>query len=98
MSKKKGKFDLTQLVKDGFIKDGETLCFVSDPKQTCVVSKQPNGEFKVKTADGVTTVHAFAQKCLGQEPPEHATRWVRTTGGKTLYEIWHQDDEYSHAA
>jgi hypothetical protein len=98
MSKKKGKFDLTQLVKDGHIKDGETLCFVSDPKQACTVMKQPNGEFKVKTEDGVTTVHAFAQKCLGQEPPEHAARWVKAASGKTLYEIWRQDDDYSYAA
>lgn len=98
MAKKKGKFDLTQLVKDGFIKEGETLCFVSDPKQTCVVTKLPNGEFKVKTADGVITVHAFAQKCLGQEPPEHAARWVKSASGKTLYEIWHANDDYSHAA
>ena len=98
MAKKKGKFDLTQLVKDGFIKEGETLCFVSDPKQTCVVIKQPNGEFKVKDGDAVTTVHAFAQKCLGQEPPEHAARWVKSATGKTLYEIWHAGDDYSYAA
>lgn len=98
MAKKKGKFDLTQLVKDGFVKEGETLCFVSDPKQTCTVTKLPNGEFKVKTEDGVITVHAFAQKCLGQEPPEHAARWVKSASGKTLYEIWHANDDYSHAA
>lgn len=98
MAKKKGKFDLTQLVKDGFIKEGETLSFVSDPKKTAVVHKMPNGEFKVKVEDAVITVHAFAQQCLGQEPPEHAARWVKSASGKTLYEIWHANDDYSYAA
>lgn len=92
MSKKKNKFDLTQLVKDDLIKDGETLFFVSDPKKTAKVEKQPNGEFKLRTAEGVTTVHAFAIKCLGTEPPEHAARWLRTANNKTLYELWHEND------
>ena len=47
MSKKKNKFDLTGLVHDGFLKDGQTLFFVSDPKKTCKIAKQPNHEFKV---------------------------------------------------
>ncbi|MBS1958583.1 MAG: hypothetical protein JST80_03845 [Bdellovibrionales bacterium] len=99
MAKKKGKFDLTQLVKDGFIKEGETLSFVSDPSKTCIVFKMPNNEFKVKTVDGATTtIHAFAQSCLGQEPPEHAARWVKGQNGKTLYEIWHANDDYTSAA
>ena len=92
MSKKKNKFDLTALVKDGILQDGETLFFVSNPKLTAKIQKQPNGEFKLLTADGTTTVHAFAIKCLGTEPPEHATRWLRNSKNKTLYELWHQDD------
>jgi hypothetical protein len=93
MSKKKGKFDLTRLVHDGFLKDGEVLSFVSDPKITCTVQKQPNNEFKVKTVDGTTTLHAFAQKCLGQEPPNHATFWFANATGETVYMIWQRSEE-----
>ena len=80
MSKKKGKFDLGRLVHDGIVNDGQKLFFVSDPAKFCKVQKQPNGEFKVVTHEGVTTtVHAFAQQCLGAEPPDHATRWYLNT-------------------
>jgi hypothetical protein len=98
VSKKKNKFDLTQLVHDGYVKDGETLFFVSDPTKTCKVTKQPNGEYKVAVGAETLTVHAFAQKCLGQEPPNHASAWFRNAGGKTLYDFWHQNDDYSYAA
>lgn len=106
MSKKKNKFDLTSLVHQGVLKEGQTLFYVSDPTKTCKITKQPNGEFKVavkvsptgERANETITVHAFAQQCLGQEPPEHAARWLRTENGKTLYEIWHADDDYAHAA
>lgn len=98
MSKKKNKFDLTHLVHDGLVKEGETLCFVSDPSKTCQVKKLPNGEYKVvNQEEKVVTVHAFAQACLGVEPPDHASKWVRTTSGKTLYELWHAND-YVEAA
>lgn len=96
MSKKK-KFDLTHLVHQGVVKDGQTLFFVSDPKKTCVVTKQPNGEYKVTVGKDTTTIHAFAQTCLGTEPPDHATKWIRTEQNKTLYELWHADDELAAA-
>ncbi len=92
VSKKKNKFDLTHLVHNGDLKDGETLYFVSNPKMTCKVTKMPNHEFKVTYEGETITIHAFAQKCLGQEPPEHASRWLRNGNGKTLYELWHADD------
>lgn len=104
MSKKKNKFDLTHLVHAGYLKDGETLAFVSDPAKTCRVAKQPNGEFKVTVGAAATaetlTVHAIAQRWLGTEPPDHATKWIRTTSsGKTLFELWHAEDEdWSQAA
>lgn len=88
MSKKKNKFDLTHLVHDGVVKDGETLFFISDPKMTCVVRKQPNHEFKLEYKKETLTVHAVAVKFLGQEPPDHACRWLRNQNGKTLYELW----------
>jgi hypothetical protein len=99
MSKKKNKFDLTHLVHDGSLKDGQTIYFVSDPAKTAKVTKQPNNEYKLVEAGGkdVTTVHQFAQKCLGQEPPDHAAKWLRVESGKTLYDLWHADD-YAEAA
>src|SRR4051812_8791804 len=98
MSKKKKKFDLTHLVHDGSLKDGQMLFFVSDPNKNCKIVKQPNGEYKVLTGTVTTTVHAFAEKCLGTEPPDHASKWLRTENGKTLYELWHADEEYAEAA
>ena len=98
MSKKKGKFDLTHLVHDGQVKDGEKFYFVSDPTKAFTVQKQPTGEFKIFTPEGVTTVHAFAQKCLGTEPPDHASRWFRNEKGTTLYQMWQADQEEQYAA
>jgi hypothetical protein len=88
MSKKKNKFDLSNLVHDGAVKEGDTLYFVSDPKMCCVVKKMPNHEFKVAFKTEILTVHQAAVKFLGQEPPDHACRWLRTNNGKTLYELW----------
>lgn len=85
---KKHKFDLSNLVRDGAVKDGDTLFFVSDPKNTCVVKKMPNHEYKVEYKKEIMTIHAVAVKFLGQEPPDHACRWLRTNNGKTLYELW----------
>ncbi|MBC7385183.1 MAG: hypothetical protein H7301_03345 [Cryobacterium sp.] len=98
MSKKKGKFDLTHLVTSGVVKDGQNLYFVSNPKQSCTIAKQPNGEYKVTSAGETMTVHAFATKCLGMDPPDHATKWLRDEKGSTLYDFWHMDDDYSYAA
>jgi hypothetical protein len=92
VSKKKNKFDLGHLVHDGQVKDGQTLFYVSDPSKTCKVTKQPNGEYKVTVGTETLTVHSFAVKCLGQEPPDHASKWVRTEAGKTLFDMWHTED------
>lgn len=94
MSHKKHKFNLTNLVKDGVVKDGESLFFVSDPKMSCVVKKMPDHEYKVEHNGEILTVHAACAKFLGTEPPDHACRWLRNDNGKTLYELWHiHDDE-----
>lgn len=97
MSKKKNKFDLTALVHEGFVKAGETLRFVSDDQQQGVVTKMFNGEYKVTVGKEIMTVHAFAQKCLGTEPPDHASKWFKTTQDKTLYDLWQNslEDENS---
>lgn len=94
---KKHKFDLTWLVHHGYLKDGQELFFVSDPSKSCKVAKQPNGEFKVIVGKETMTVHAFSQKCLGMDPPDHASKWFRTAEGNTLYELWHAED-YVEAA
>jgi hypothetical protein len=98
VSKKRNKFDLTHLVHAEALKDGQTLYFVSDPSKNCKVTKQPNGEYKVIAGKETLTIHSFAQKCLGTEPPDHATKWLRTEGGKTLYDLWHADIESDLAA
>ena len=97
MSKKNRKFDLTHLVHEGFLKEGQTLLYVTDPTKTCKVMKQPNGEFKVKTGIEIMTIHQFAEKCLGEQPPDHATKWLKTESGQTLHELWHIKD-YEDAA
>lgn len=96
MSKKKNKFDLKSLVHEGVLKEGQDIFFVSDPAKTARIVRHPSGEFKLagpgaKEAE-LTTVHAFAQKCLGTEPPDHASKWLRTEGGKTLFDLWHAHD------
>ncbi len=90
---KRNKFDLTALVHHHLVKEGDKLCFVSDPNQFGVVTKQPNGEYKLMVAKETMTVHAAAQKFLAQDPPDHASRWLRTEAGRTLYELWQQDLE-----
>lgn len=98
MSKKKNKFDLTHLVKDGYVKEGETLFFVSDPKMACVVKKMPDHEYKLQCKTETLTVHAVAVKFLGTEPPDHACRWLRNANGKTLYELWQNSLDEQMAA
>jgi hypothetical protein len=95
---KKHKFDLTHLVHNGSLANGQRLYYVSDPNKTCMVSKQPNGEYKVTADKETLTIHSFVQKCLEQEPPDHAAKWIRTEGGKTLYELWHAEEDLSEAA
>lgn len=96
---KKGKFNLTNLVQKGYLNDGQTLCFVSDPSKTCQIMKQPGGEYKVGTTEGeITTIHGFATDCLKTDPPGHASKWLRTEGGTTLYDVWQQANEELNAA
>jgi hypothetical protein len=89
---KKGKFDLSDLVHAGVLKEGEELFFVSDPSQIASITKLPNGDFKVSYSGEPMSVHAAAQKCLGTEPPNHASQWFRTAAGKTLFQLW-KDEE-----
>jgi hypothetical protein len=98
MSKKKNKFDLTHLIHSGLLTSNQTLFYVSDPSKTCIVKRQPNGEYKILAEKEITTVHAFVQKCLKQDPPDHASKWLRTESGQTLYDLWHADEMMEEAA
>ena len=51
-----------------------------------------NGEWRLNIAGEPMGIHAAAQKYLGTEPPNHASQWWRTGGGKTLFQIW-QDQQ-----
>jgi hypothetical protein len=48
----------------------------------------PDHEYKVECKGEALTVHAVSQKFLGMDPPDHASRWLRNSNGKTLYELW----------
>ena len=95
---RKNKFDLTHLVHTGFVKDGETVFFVSDATKSGIVTKQPNGDYKRKVGTETITVHAAAQKFLGQEPPDHGAKWLRNKSNKTLYELWQAESDELAAA
>jgi hypothetical protein len=90
---KKNKFNLAHLVHCGYIKEGDTLSFVSNPLKTCVVTQTPNHEFKVKVGNKEETLFNFVQTLLGQEPPDHASKWVMTVERKTLYDLWQKSLE-----
>jgi hypothetical protein len=85
---KKQKFDLAQLVQAGIVSDGETVYFVSDPAKAGAITRQSNGDYKLRCDGDALSIHAAAQRFLGQEPPNHASQWLRTQNGKTLYELW----------
>lgn len=95
---KKNKFDLTHLVKDGLIKEGEKIYYVSDSKMFGVIKKHPGGEYKVEYNKEFYTVHTFAQKCLQMDPPDHATKWFKTEKGQTLWDLWQVDNDIRLAA
>ena len=44
-----------------------------------------------------TEFAAISGYLLGQEPPDHASKWVRDAKGTTLYDYWHAED-YAEAA
>jgi hypothetical protein len=90
MSHNKKKFDLAHLVSKGLLTEGESIFFVSDPAKSAVIRRQPNHEYKIEDNGTVTTVHAFVQRVLGQEPPDHASKWLRTAGNKILFDLWKQ--------
>jgi hypothetical protein len=85
---KKHKFNLADLVLSGFIKTGDTLFFVSNPKINCVVFKTENDEYKVKVGLKEESIYSFVQTCLGQDPPDYSCKWVKTTQNITLYDLW----------
>ena len=98
MSKKGTKFDLAALVKSGAVKEGDTLCFVSDATKTCKIEKCGPHEYKVRFGKDMHTIHTVAQAWLAQDPPVHASKCVRTAGGKCLYDLWQDSLQGKQAA
>jgi hypothetical protein len=91
---KKNKFNLTDLVHKGLLTEGQLVLFVSDNSKTAKVHKCLNHEYKLVDVDGEEmSAHHFSQKCLGQEPPDHGSKWIRTEAGPTLYDLWQQEVE-----
>ncbi len=88
MSKKKHKFDLAAMVHLGLLQEGQWLYFVSDPAQKAQLVKQAHHEFKLQVNKECVTLHAFVQNALGTEPPDHATKWVRTEQGQIVFDLW----------
>ena len=88
MMSRKNKFDLTKLANIGLVKDGDPLLFVSDPSKKCFVHRSHHGEFKVLVNGSETTIHGFVGSCLGQEPPIHASKWLKLESGRLLYDLW----------
>jgi hypothetical protein len=84
------KFDLATLVKQNLVKEGETLFFVSDPNKNGKIEKIGSHEFKVRFGKDLFTIHTLAQTLLGQDPPVHASKWLRNSAGTTLYDIWQE--------
>jgi hypothetical protein len=95
---KKHKFDLSHIVHSNLLKEGEKVYFISDPKYYCPIVKHPGGEYKVDFNKEMMTLHMAAQKCLGMDPPDHASKWFKNEAGKTLFELWQLDNEIRDAA
>jgi hypothetical protein len=90
---KKNKFNLTNLVHQGLVKEGEKLVFVSDNSKIATIYKTVHHEYKLLVDKAELTVFQFVQACLGQEAPDHASKWLKTENGATLYELWQKNDE-----
>ncbi len=93
---KKNKFDLKALVNKGYVKNGDVLVLISDETKSCVIVHHPGGEYKVqKPSDlkSMMTVSQFVQECLGMEPTDHYSKWLKAPNGKTLFDLWHADDQ-----
>jgi hypothetical protein len=95
---KKHKFDLSHIVHSKLLKEGDKLYFVSDPKLYCTVVKHPGGEYKVEFQGEMMTLHQCAHKCIGMDPPDHASKWFRTESGKSVFELWELDTEIRKAS
>lgn len=90
----KRKFDLTKIVNDGALHEGQILYFVSLPKLTCKIIKSVDGQFKVIASNKEITIYDFVTNCLGMYPPDLAAKWVRTEDGETVYDIWKRVEEF----
>lgn len=80
--------DLEQLVKNGFLKKGETLFFVCDPQSTCTIAKADSGEYKLKQGSQIFSVQELCEEWLGSDFEDDPHNWIRNDAGKTLFDLW----------
>ncbi len=95
---KKNRFEIGTLVKEGLLKEGQELEFISEPQIQCKVVKHGKSEYKLAVGAKVLTLHQFVTECLKTDPPDHASKWVRVRGGKILAEIWSEYESADEAA
>ena len=93
---KKGKFDLGEMVAERRLWAGQEVFFVANPKLSAKViyteDYSHKGSWLLQREDRRMSVHQFACICLGMDPPDHATKWLRTESGTTLYDLWHAEE------
>jgi hypothetical protein len=90
MSNPKYKLDFNTLVVDGYIQEYETLYFTSKQQIYFQVVKLANNSYGLRVEgydDGELSLLDFVTKCLGQDPPDHSSKWIVNNRGKTLYEL-----------
>lgn len=93
---KKGKFDLGALINEGLIQEGEKLFFVSDQTLSGSVVRHVNGEFRIDVEGNALSPHAVTHRFLGQEPPTHASHWLKNEKGETLFSLWQKALNQDH--
>lgn len=85
---KKNKFDLTTLVKEGYINVNDKLTYAADPNLYATVVRHPGGDFKLFVDETYYTCHTLVVKWMGMEPTNAAINWLKTPDGRQLNEVW----------
>ncbi len=79
---------LKSLVKEGFVKKGDTLYFVCNPQYTCTIAKGDSGEYKLKQGTQTFTVKEIGEEWLGSDFDDDPHNWIRNDAGETLFDMW----------
>jgi len=88
------EFSLTNLVHEGHLQQGQTLYFVSGMGQKrCTIEEQGKDYQLIDGAGMAVSAQAFVTECMGTDPVDHPTKWIRTEDGKLLFDLWHEYDQ-----